>query len=157
MSIGGDKYIMGPFIFTNTREDPQYDLKFWLGGKSGVNIWLDSVWVKEKVESAINEKNTGLAVDYSLEQNYPNPFNPATNIIFTLPEAANVRMEIYNLTGQKINTLTDNDYSAGSYILTWNGDDSNGVAVPSGMYVYKIVAQGRNNIFTQTKKMLFLK
>jgi len=74
-----------------------------------------------------------------------------------LPEAANVRMEIYNLTGQKIKTLRDNYYTAGSYTLTWNGGDYKDSRVPNGMYVKKIYAQGQNSAFNQTKKMLFLK
>jgi len=100
---------------------------------------------------------TSLVIDYSLGQNYPNPFNPSTNISYFLPEAANVKLEIYNIAGQKIKTLTDNYYTAGSYTLTWNGDDYKDSRVPSGMYVYKIYAQGQNRAFTQSKKMLFLK
>ncbi len=157
MNIGSEEVTFGPYAFKNTKDDPLYDLKFWLGGVTGVTIWLDSIWVKEKVESGIEKNMTGFAVDYTLGQNYPNPFNPSTNISYTLPEAANVRMEIYNLAGQKIKTLIDNYYTAGSYTLTWNGDDYNGSQVPSGMYVYKIFAQGQNRAFTETKKMLFLK
>jgi len=157
MNIGGDEDTFGPYVFTNTREDPQYDLKFWLGRVSAVTIWLDSVWVKEYVETAVEKDVTGLAVDYTLGQNYPNPFNPSTNISYTLPEAAQVRMEIFNMNGQKIKTLTDNYHPAGSYALTWNGEDLFGSQVPSGMYVYKIFARGQTGTFTETKKMLFLK
>jgi len=157
MNLGGEEDTFGPYVFTNTREDPLYDLKFWLGGTSAVTIWLDSVWVKEYVETAVEKDVAGLAVDYTLGQNYPNPFNPSTNISYTLPEAAHVRMEIYNMNGQKINTLADSYHPAGSYTLTWNGDELNGSQVPSGMYVYKILARGQTGTFTEAKKMLFLK
>lgn len=73
-----------------------------------------------------------------LGQNYPNPFNPETRIRFGLPQAQQVRLVIYNILGQTINTLVDENLSAGSYEYTWNGSDARGQQVASGIYLYSL-------------------
>jgi len=91
--------------------------------------------------------------EFSLKQNYPNPFNPITTIRYSLPEAARVRLDIYNLKGQLVKTLIDSEMAAGPHSVIWNGKDSNNQAVASGVYFYRISSP--NN--TQTKKMLLMK
>jgi flagellar hook assembly protein FlgD len=88
-----------------------------------------------------------------LEQNYPNPFNPATQIRYTLAEAAPTRLEIYNLTGRKVRTLVSGHQAAGHHNLTFDGKDDNGAALVSGVYFYKLSS---GNLVAQ-KKMLFMK
>lgn len=95
----------------------------------------------------------GLPQDYVLNQNYPNPFNPETEIAFSLPENANVSLEIFNSLGQKVNSLTNNQFPAGEHSLSWNGTDDNGNQLASGIYFYKLTA----NEFSQSKKMVMLK
>jgi hypothetical protein len=90
---------------------------------------------------------------YELYQNYPNPFNPTTIIEYALPEASHVKIEIFNLAGQKIKTLVDSYLSAGKYRIHWDGTDDNGVRVSSGVYIYRLVA-GDNVI---AKKMILIK
>ncbi|MBD3401729.1 T9SS type A sorting domain-containing protein [candidate division GN15 bacterium] len=88
-----------------------------------------------------------------LYQNYPNPFNPTTTISFALPGGSEVELSVYNLLGQKVRTLTDRYYSAGTYELTWDGQDSRGQTVASGVYFYRL----RAGEIVQQKKMLLLK
>jgi len=90
---------------------------------------------------------------FALEQNYPNPFNPMTTIQYTLPEPATVRLEVYNLLGQRVVTLVDKELPAGDYTTVWEGTDNAGRPVASGIYLYKIDA-GK---FTSAKKMILLK
>jgi len=70
---------------------------------------------------------------FSLEQNYPNPFNPITTIRYQLPISGEVKLSIYNLTGQKIETLVSEWHSAGSYQVQWNAGEK-----ASGVYFYVI-------------------
>ncbi|MFH2035360.1 MAG: FlgD immunoglobulin-like domain containing protein, partial [Candidatus Zixiibacteriota bacterium] len=66
---------------------------------------------------------------FGLKQNYPNPFNPDTKIEYDLPKAANVRIEIFNVLGQKVSTLIDSYSEAGTHQVTWNGTSDNGSSV----------------------------
>lgn len=91
--------------------------------------------------------------EYSLSQNYPNPFNANTQIRFALPKAGHATLEIYNTLGQKAITLVDGYLAAGVKIVSWDGRDNRGAAVPSGIYFYRLHSQD----FVQTKKMLLIK
>ncbi|MCK4461399.1 MAG: T9SS type A sorting domain-containing protein, partial [candidate division Zixibacteria bacterium] len=86
-------------------------------------------------------------------QNYPNPFNPSTTISFNLPNAGQVQLSIFNVLGQKVTTLVDGQYTAGTHEVTWNGTDESGSAVGSGIYFYRITTSD----FDQTKKMILMK
>lgn len=77
---------------------------------------------------------------YELAQNYPNPFNATTKIMFGLPQAAQVRLDIYNIAGQKVRTLIDEYRQPGFYSLEWNGADNNGNTVSSGTYLYRLTS-----------------
>ena len=85
--------------------------------------------------------------------NYPNPFNPETKIVFNLPEECNVKLEIYNIKGQKVKTLLDCYMSPGRSEMIWNGKDGNGKLVSSGIYFYKLKAGD----YREVKKMVLLK
>ncbi|MBN2461902.1 MAG: T9SS type A sorting domain-containing protein, partial [Candidatus Cloacimonetes bacterium] len=89
----------------------------------------------------------------TLRQNYPNPFNPITNISFSLREAGNVSIEIFNVKGQKVKTLINEYRNSGDHQVVWNGTDDNNRAVDSGIYFYKMSAKGD----TETRKMVLLK
>jgi immune inhibitor A len=90
---------------------------------------------------------------YALENNYPNPFNHSTVIGYQTPSAGWVRVEIYNLLGQEVRTLVNEDRPAGKYTVEWDGLNQDGEEVSSGIYFCRLSAQG----FSQTKKMTFLK
>ena len=92
--------------------------------------------------------------EFVLRQNYPNPFNPVTMIQFAIPEGATVRLEIYNMLGQRVATLIDGEHHpAGHYEAIWDARDVSGNEVSSGMYMYRISAGDYVNV----KKMLLMK
>jgi hypothetical protein len=93
-----------------------------------------------------------------LSQNYPNPFNPSTVINYTLPMQSTVTLTIYNVLGQEVIRLADENQDAGYYTARWVGANAMGNPVATGLYFYKLEALGTDgNIFTEVKKMLFLK
>jgi hypothetical protein len=100
-----------------------------------------------------NEIDQIIPTAYTLEQNYPNPFNPETRISYSIPEPTHVKMSIYDINGTLVKILQDGNQSAGRYEAVWNGKNSIGVKVGSGVYFYRIQA----NSFVQTKKMILLK
>ncbi|MCH7618894.1 MAG: T9SS type A sorting domain-containing protein [Candidatus Marinimicrobia bacterium] len=91
--------------------------------------------------------------DYSLGQNYPNPFNPSTTIAYDVPAASNVSINIYDMLGRNVITLVNEQKNAGSHTVEWNGKNSSGIQVTSGIYFYRLEA-GQSAI---TKKMLLLR
>jgi hypothetical protein len=91
---------------------------------------------------------------YVLDQNYPNPFNPTTMITFGLPNQTNVTLEVYNILGMKVRTLIDGErMNAAKYSVEWDGKDNSGMAVPSGVYLYRI----HTDKFSAAKKMVLMK
>jgi hypothetical protein len=109
------------------------------------------VRVEVSRDSVIGIKNISNEIpgEYSLQQNYPNPFNPSTTIRFNIPNTSNVTLKIYNISGQEVATLVNNEVvSAGVKEV-----DFNAVNLSSGIYFYTIKA----NDFTATKKMVLIK
>ncbi len=94
-----------------------------------------------------------LPQNYVLGQNYPNPFNPTTKIDYALPEAARVELKVYNLLGQEVKTLVDNEQPAGPHQIVWDGTDASGNGVASGIYLYKL----KTPTSVETKQMMFVK
>ncbi|MFH1755225.1 MAG: right-handed parallel beta-helix repeat-containing protein [Candidatus Latescibacterota bacterium] len=90
---------------------------------------------------------------YALEQNFPNPANPSTTIVFSLADAGEVTLTLYDVRGRVVKTLASEPYSAGRHAVVWDGTDTGRQPVASGIYFYRIEA-GR---FTDTKKLLLLK
>lgn len=91
--------------------------------------------------------------NFELLQNYPNPFNPTTSITYKIAKSVEVKLNVYNLSGQKVRTLVNERKAAGSYTVKWDGSDQLGRAVVSGVYFCKLEAGD----FVQTQKMLFVK
>jgi hypothetical protein len=89
-----------------------------------------------------------LPTEYGLAQNHPNPFNPTTEISFALPVATSVKLEVFNIIGQKVTTLVDGFMDAGYHTVTWDANRS-----ASGVYFYKL----QTDSFVDQKKMLLLK
>jgi hypothetical protein len=90
---------------------------------------------------------------FSLAQNHPNPFNPNTRIMYNLASDCHVKLDIYNVVGQKVTTLVDEHQRAGSRTVEWNGRDASGANVASGIYFYRITAGS----FVDIKKMVLLR
>jgi hypothetical protein len=105
--------------------------------------------------TGIEDKVTGgleLPKSFVLHQNYPNPFNPSTTIDYSIPEgeAVNIELLIYDLRGRMIRSLINEDKSPGNYSVHWDGRNSEGREVGSGVYLYRIEAGS----FASVKKMI---
>jgi hypothetical protein len=121
------------------------------GAVTGEGWYVDDVYVQS--EYVENGDNVAQINRVELFANYPNPFNPTTTIKFNLPEASAASLEIYNLKGQKVRTLLDDDLAKGSYSPVWNGLDDNLQPVSSGVYLYRLKAGD----MVQTRKMMLMK
>ncbi|MEA2062470.1 MAG: T9SS type A sorting domain-containing protein, partial [Gemmatimonadota bacterium] len=89
------------------------------------------------------------------KQNFPNPFNPSTTIAYDIPDGKTVMvsLQVFNLRGQLLRTLVDEEKEAGTYQIQWDGKDSRGGPVSSGIYFYRI----RAGDFARVRKMVILK
>ena len=112
------------------------------------------VYYKKVVNVKDEEKN--YVNEYQLKQNYPNPFNPSTTINYSLPYESNVKIDIYNVTGQKIKEIINSVENSGLHQVQFNAD---GLNLSSGIYFYSLEANAvdGSRSFRQTKKMILLK
>ncbi|MCB9059538.1 MAG: tandem-95 repeat protein [Calditrichae bacterium] len=108
----------------------------------------DTITVTISLVTALNEIVGIIPDKYSISQNYPNPFNPTTQIKYGLPKAGKVRVEIFNIIGQKVATLVNENKPAGFHLISF---DASGLS--SGMYFYRIQAAK----FNQVRKMILMK
>ncbi|MFH1006032.1 MAG: FlgD immunoglobulin-like domain containing protein, partial [Candidatus Latescibacterota bacterium] len=93
--------------------------------------------------------------EITLSSNWPNPFNPRTVITFALPEPAFVKLEVYNILGQRVSIPAEGLRQAGTHSVSWDGKDASGMEMASGVYFYRLVVdKGR---FVQAKKMLLIR
>ena len=90
---------------------------------------------------------------FTLLQNYPNPFNPSTTIEYKITERGNVDVKIYSITGELVTTLKNNIQNPGSYKVVWNGDNSYGEKVSSGIYLLQV----KHKTKLLTKKLMLIK
>jgi photosystem II stability/assembly factor-like uncharacterized protein len=103
--------------------------------------------------TSIEGENNIIVKGFELSQNYPNPFNPGTRIAFTLASDSNVKISIYNIVGQKIVDIINNNYQAGKHDVYFNGSD-----LSSGIYFYKITASSSDGrTYSNIKKMILMK
>jgi hypothetical protein len=98
------------------------------------------------------EVNSLLNLSFELRQNYPNPFNPSTKIKYSVPQSSNVVIKVFDILGNEIETIVNEEKQTGTYELTWNATSATG-GLPSGVYIYQL----RAGSFIATKKMLLLK
>jgi hypothetical protein len=119
---------------------------------SSVDVGVDSLFVLYNLGGGIvgiQEQETGeIPTSFSLAQNFPNPFNPTTTIQFSLPQAGDVTLKIYNLLGEEVKTLVNEYKELGNHSVQFNAN-----SLASGIYFYRIQAGS----FVETKKMILLK
>jgi hypothetical protein len=126
---------------------------------TGNSIFVSLARATGTTTNTLGNVGTGVGEDetvpdgYSLQQNYPNPFNPETRIEFSVPERSHVRIAVFNLLGQEIAVLADNEFSAGTWAVSWNGKDASGRSVTSGTYFYRM----RAGTHEQTLKAVLVK
>ncbi len=129
-SLGSPILVCGNYLFS---------------GSLGTGVWkLDLT----NITSVALQNSGAVPASYSLQQNYPNPFNPTTVITYQLPASSNVKLKIYNLLGEEIETLVNERQNSGIHNVTFN---ASGLA--SGAYIYTLNANG----FTASKKLLLIK
>jgi len=139
-----------PIVYI-TGETPDLAILFMFladfGGQGvvGTNGYVDYVMFGAPTDV---EQINGLPEDYSLKQNYPNPFNPSTNIEYSIPEESFVELKVFDVLGNEVATLVNEQQQAGVYRADFTADN-----LPSGMYFARITA----NEFTQVVKMILLK
>jgi len=155
--LGYDVYLDGTVVGTTTDVTWEFfDLVngiFYDAGVVAVYDEGDSDLVEVNFEYAGTSSDDIIVIATRLNNNYPNPFHPLTNISFSIMEAGNVTLEVYNLRGQLIKTLVKGARETGDYTSTWDGTDDTGKSVTSGVYFYKM----KTSNYTATKKMILLK
>jgi len=114
----------------------------------GKRTFSKTISVKPQTEIQIDKPTT-----FALAQSYPNPFNPYTSIIYTLPEAAQVGLRVFNLRGELVKTLVDEEQYPGVYPVQWDGTADNGNRLCSGLYFYVLEAGD----FRDIKKIVLAK
>jgi len=122
----------------------------------------DGLGEETTVPVTLDVTNTGIVDNLptvtELKGNYPNPFNPITNIKFSLKAESKVSLTIYNIRGQRVKTLIDDNMQAGYHSVVWNGTDQSGKKVSSGIYFSNfLTAEEDNGRYTSVKKMILLK
>jgi len=111
------------------------------------NFTIDVVW---SLDYAVDPEPSQNLYNLSI---FPNPFNQTNEISFTLSIPQNVKIEVFNIRGQKITTLTDEDYAIGSHSISWNGKNELGKNVANGTYLYKIHFDKGNTILRKVNIM----
>ncbi len=141
-----------------TRADTgTYRTVYFSFGYEAINNAADRALVMDRVLNWLDPDLTGNedipARALALSQNVPNPFNPKTDISFSLAQTGAVKMEVFDVQGRSVKVLIDGVLSAGDHMANWDGTDSKGLKVPSGLYFYKLSADEKS----ETKKMVMLK
>jgi bacillolysin len=114
-----------------------------------------TIFMRAKVKSFVTdvEIDSRIPDKFEVSQNYPNPFNPSTTIKYALPQNTPVSMIVYDINGNQVAELVNNPQNAGTYSVTWNGKNDNGVSVASGIYYCRTIAGD----YIKTNKMILMK
>ena len=148
-NLGGGSNRFGDY--TGIAIDAKQNGHFWSASERGrAGSWGTGIgyFAFFNVTTNITGNNGNLPDKYSLSQNYPNPFNPATRIMFSIPEAAYVKLSVYDMLGREIKTLFNGDMQAGSYETVFSAEN-----LSSGVYFYKLEAGD----FVEIKRMMLNK
>jgi len=133
-------------VYLDIESNIEYFWRVQAENAGGTSAWSDTFTFV--VMDGLSTDDGELPGTFKLEQNYPNPFNPTTTISYGIPQASEVRLEVYNMLGQQVATLVDSRKSAGWHTVSFDAG-----SLSSGLYVYRISAAG----FTQTRQMMLIK
>jgi len=138
------------------RENPHHSLTFIYSHRDDQSVqFVRSVpdFGSATVALSNTTSSDNLPTTFGLEQNYPNPFNPTTQIEFSLPVPSRVDLTVFNVLGQEVRSVINDEMPAGHHSVTWDGNSSSGNSVSSGVYFYRLEAGD----FVETRKMMLLK
>jgi subtilisin family serine protease len=119
----------------------------------GEGIHIDDIRIWWDIQVDISDSDISIPREFSLAQNYPNPFNASTKISFVLSQSGDARLIIYDLLGRKVKTLVSSYMESGSHEIVWDGTGDDGNDASSGIYLYKLVSDGK----IQVKRMTLLR
>ena len=114
------------------------------------NFAPDKIIQVEAISDVVDETNIST---YKLEQNYPNPFNPSTKIRYSIPRPEFVSLKVFDLLGEEVATLVNEEKKSGDYEVTFNKNNFSGSTYASGIYIYTLKAGN----FSSSKKFILLK
>jgi hypothetical protein len=135
-------------------EDFELEVKVTGSGQQAYDYHYVTIGGMPKIsDDGFKERNAVLSTHFELLPNYPNPFNPETEIRFGLPEDLRAQLVINDLLGREIRKLINGDLKAGWHSVVWDGKDNSGHDVPSGVYVYRLVAGN----FQERKKLALIR
>jgi DNA-binding beta-propeller fold protein YncE len=147
LQYGTNGYEPGQFDYPQDLYIDNYEMQV-------CEMWGDSSGIQSfTIQRGEGKLAAQLPAQFCLYQNYPNPFNSATTIAFDQPEAGNVELTVYNILGQRVITLTDQPLPVGHHAIRWDGRNSSGRALASGVYFYRLRTDDRS----ASKKLLLLK
>jgi hypothetical protein len=135
----------------NNPTDKQYS------GNLSTGEGIELIKILKTTSTVVERSNGDIPNTFTLFANYPNPFNPSTTICYSLPASADIRLNIYNLKGEKVRTLVNRHQSAGTFEISWNGCNDNNIRVASGIYIYRMEINTGREIVSQSRQMLLLK
>ena len=118
-------------------------------GDLGYNpYWVDAQVVYNLITDVNDKRQSGSPEEFFLSQNFPNPFNPSTTISYQIPEPGFVSLKVFDVLGNNIMTLVNEEKPAGKYEFNFNSS-----GIPSGIYFYQLVA----GQYSETRKMCFIR
>ena len=141
-----DGFASGAYYVMSLGVDNQY----MFAGTNGSSIWRRLL--SQIVTDTEEDTNVQLK-EFSLDQNYPNPFNPSTNIQYQVSNISHVTLKVYDILGNEVATLVNEEKPAGSYEVDFSVGRDSSPAITSGIYFYKL----QSGSYNQTKKMILLK
>ncbi len=151
---GQNSYVQHFGLHDATRADSIVVL--WSSGQKQVLVQQAAnqrITIIEHKDTYVEEKLSTTPQFFALKPSYPNPFNAATQIRFDVPKTARVQIDIFDATGRHVRQLVNEDHPAGSYEINWDGRDSSGMSVPSGLYFYRMQTEN----FEQVRKATLLR
>jgi len=156
----GDSYMYSIMVYSNVAEGEELRFKYYDSVMGDVVEYTETIdFTSDMIvgngfnTSSLSREAKIAPEEYSLSDAYPNPFNPTTTLSFSVPTEGVISLNIYDMTGRLVSTLVDGNLKQGYHSITWNGMDSNGHAVSSGMYIYSLKGEG----ISITKKMVMMK
>jgi len=152
--------LYGPYTMVSDTTDKTAIFKFNCGNDKNT-LYFDEVHVMDYSITSVKEyrmtPGSQKIKSYELMQAFPNPFNMNTRIQFELSNPADIRLEMFNMLGQKVKTLAEGAFDAGMHTVYWNATDDEQDVVPTGVYIYRLQVQDENKPVELTRKVVLMK